>query len=146
VRFHSLQGFLPYSQMSPSLLLKDRSKTISESAKDLIGSTLSLKVIEVSEEENMLIFSEKQAMWEKFSINEGDVFEGRVSSVTKFGAFVNLRFPDGGYYVDGLVHISEVSWDLVRDVRDILKKEKNQGWHSQSNSCRQILCLRRWIR
>lgn len=122
VRFHSLQGFLPYSQMSPSLLLKDRSKTISESAKDLIGSTLSLKVIEVSEEENMLIFSEKQAMWEKFSINVGDVFEGRVSSVTKFGAFVNLRFPDGGYYVDGLVHISEVSWDLVRDVRDILKK------------------------
>jgi len=80
------------------------------------------KVIEVSEEENMLIFSEKQAMWEKFSINEGDVFEGRVSSVTKFGAFVNLCFPDGGYYVDGLVHISEVSWDLVRDVRDILKK------------------------
>jgi predicted RNA-binding protein with RPS1 domain len=28
----------------------------------------------------------------------------------------------GGYYVDGLVHISEVSWDLVRDVRDVLKK------------------------
>lgn len=33
-----------------------------------------------------------------------------------------MRFPDGGYYVDGLVHISEVSWDLVRDVRDVLKK------------------------
>jgi len=33
-----------------------------------------------------------------------------------------LRFPDGGYYVDGLVHISEVSWDLVRDVRDVLKE------------------------
>lgn len=122
VRFDSLQGFLPYSQMSSSHFLKDGSKTISEVAKDLIGSTLSLKVIEASEEEKTLIFSEKQAMWAKFSIKEGDAFEGRVSSVTKFGAFVELRFPDGGYYVDGLVHISEVSWDLVRDVRDVLKK------------------------
>lgn len=122
VRFHSLQGFLPYSQMSSSHLLKDGNKALSEVAKDLIGSTLSLKVIEASEEQKTLIFSEKQAMWAKFSIKEGDVFEGRVSSVTKFGAFVELRFPDGGYYVDGLVHISEVSWDLVRDVRDVLKK------------------------
>lgn len=121
VRFDSLQGFLPYSQMSSSHFLKDGSKALSEVAKDLIGSTLSLKVIEASEEKT-LIFSEKQALWAKFSIKEGDVFEGRVSSVTKFGAFVELRFPDGGYYVDGLVHMSEVSWDLVRDVRDVLKK------------------------
>lgn len=122
VRFHSLQGFLPYSQMSPSHLLKVGSNVLSEVAKDLMGSTLSLKVIRVNEEEETLVFSEKQAMWEKFSIKVGDVFEGRVSSVTRFGAFVELRFPDGGYYVDGLVHISEVSWDLVRDVRDVLKK------------------------
>lgn len=122
VRFHSLQGFLPYSQMSPSHLLKVGGNILSEVGKDLMGSTLSLKVIRVSEEEETLVFSEKQAMWEKFSIKVGDVFEGRVSSVTRFGAFVELRFPDGGYYVDGLVHISEVSWDLVRDVRDVLKK------------------------
>lgn len=122
VRFHSLQGFLPYSQMSPSHLLKVGGNILSEVGKDLMGSTLSLKVIRVSEEEETLVFSEKQAMWEKFSIRVGDVFEGRVSSVTRFGAFVELRFPDGGYYVDGLVHISEVSWDLVRDVRDVLKK------------------------
>lgn len=122
VRFYSLQGFLPYSQMSPSHLLKVGTKVLSEVGKDLIGSTLSLKVIEVSEQEETLIFSEKQAMWEKFSIKVGDVFEGKVSSVTRFGAFVELRFPDGGYYVDGLVHISEVSWDLLRDVRDVLKK------------------------
>lgn len=122
VRFHSLQGFLPYSQMSPSHLLKVGGNILSEVGKDLMGSTLSLKVIRVSEEAETLVFSEKQAMWEKFSIKVGDVFEGRVSSVTRFGAFVELRFPDGGYYVDGLVHISEVSWDLVRDVRDVLKK------------------------
>lgn len=44
-----------------------------------------------------MIFSEKEAVWTKFStqINVGGVFEGKVGSVEDYGAFVHLRFPDG---------------------------------------------------
>ncbi|XP_039060788.1 30S ribosomal protein S1-like isoform X2 [Hibiscus syriacus] len=108
--------------MSPSHSCKEPSKTIHQIAKGLVGSILSVKVIQAEEESRKLIFSEKEAVWTKFStrINVGDIFEGKVGSVEDYGSFVHLRFPDGVYYLTGLVHVSEVSWDLVQDVRDIL--------------------------
>ncbi|XVF84516.1 hypothetical protein PTKIN_Ptkin17bG0043200 [Pterospermum kingtungense] len=122
VRFYSLVGFLPFPQLSPSHSCKEPGKTIHQIAKSLVGSILSVKVIQAEEESRKLIFSEKEAFWTKFSpsINVGDIFSGRVGSVEDYGAFVHLRFPDGHYHLTGLVHISEVSWDLVQDVRDIL--------------------------
>ncbi|THG23335.1 hypothetical protein TEA_010783 [Camellia sinensis var. sinensis] len=92
-------------------------KSIQEIAKALTGSLISLKVIQADQENRKLIFSEKEAMWSKFSqqINVGDIFEARVGSVEDYGAFVHLLFPDGCYHLTGLVHISEVSWDLVQD-------------------------------
>ncbi|KAL6567931.1 hypothetical protein OROGR_001599 [Orobanche gracilis] len=59
-------------------------------------------VILADEDKTKLIFSEKEASW------------------SKTGAFVHLRFLDGLYHLTGLIHISEVSWDLVQDVRDFL--------------------------
>ncbi|KAK6279340.1 hypothetical protein POUND7_019607 [Theobroma cacao] len=102
--------------------LEEPRKTIHQIAKSLVGALLSVKVIQADEETRKLIFSEKEAVWSKFStrINVGDIFAGRVGSVEDYGAFVHLRFPDGLYYLTGLVHVSEVSWDLVQDVRDIL--------------------------
>ncbi|WRX20228.1 S1 domain - like 3 [Theobroma cacao] len=122
VRFYSLVGFLPFPQLSPSHSCKEPRKTIHQIAKSLVGALLSVKVIQADEETRKLIFSEKEAVWSKFStrINVGDIFAGRVGSVEDYGAFVHLRFPDGLYYLTGLVHVSEVSWDLVQDVRDIL--------------------------
>ncbi|CAN4090783.1 unnamed protein product [Withania somnifera] len=122
IRFYSLVGFLPFPQMSPYHSCKEPQKTIQEIAKDLIGSVLSLKVIQADEDRRRLIFSEKEASWSKFSnkINVGDTYQARVGSVEDYGAFVHLRFPDGSYHLTGLVHVSEVSWDLVHDVRDIL--------------------------
>ncbi|RVW31111.1 hypothetical protein CK203_093161 [Vitis vinifera] len=81
-------------------------------------------VILADEEKRKLIFSEKEAAWLKFSkqINIGDIFEAMVGSVEDYGAFVHLRFPDGLYHLTGLVHVSEVSWDLVQDVRDVLNE------------------------
>lgn len=69
-----------------------------------------------------MIFSEKETAWLKFSqqISVGDVFYARVGTVEDYGAFMHLRFQDGCYHLTGFVHISEVSWDLVQDVRDIL--------------------------
>uniref|UniRef100_A0A7N2LZ71 S1 motif domain-containing protein n=1 Tax=Quercus lobata TaxID=97700 RepID=A0A7N2LZ71_QUELO len=124
VRFYSLVGFLPFSQLSPSHSCKDPSKTIHEIAKGLTGSDISMKVIQADEENKKLIFSEKEAVWSQFSeqVNVGDIFEARVGSVEDYGAFIHLQFPDGLYHLTGLVHVSEVSWDLVQDVRDILSE------------------------
>ncbi|GAB4844039.1 hypothetical protein Ancab_014004 [Ancistrocladus abbreviatus] len=82
------------------------------------------QIIDADEDNRKLIFSEKEAIWLKYSekINVGDVFEARVGTVEDYGAFVHLRFPDGYYHLTGLVHVSEVSWDLVQDVRDILNE------------------------
>ncbi|CAO2831416.1 unnamed protein product [Amaranthus hypochondriacus] len=123
VRFYSLIGFLPFPQLSPSYSCKEPKKTIQQIARGLIGSDIQMKVIEVEEESKKLIFSEKEATWSKYSkkINEGDIFEGMVGVVEDYGAFIHLRFPDGKYHLTGLVHVSEVSWDYVQDVRDALR-------------------------
>ncbi|KAK9138572.1 hypothetical protein Sjap_009166 [Stephania japonica] len=123
VRFYSLIGFLPYPLLSPSHSCIAADKPIQDIAKDLVGSRISVKVIQAREENRKLIFSEKEAVWSHFSgkIKVGDVFDARVGSVEDFGAFVHLRFPDGYYHITGLVHVSEVSWDFVQDVRDVLK-------------------------
>ncbi|MED6200827.1 hypothetical protein PIB30_089046 [Stylosanthes scabra] len=123
VRFYSIVGFLPFPQLSPVHSSKEPQKPIQEIAKGLHGSIISVKVILVDEDKRKLIVSEKEASWSKYSeqVKVGDIFEARVGSVEDYGAFVHLRFPDGLYHLTGLVHISEVSWDLVQDVRDILK-------------------------
>ncbi|XP_061338721.1 uncharacterized protein LOC133285496 [Gastrolobium bilobum] len=122
LRFFSILGFLPFPQLSPLHSSKEPQKPIQEIAQGLIGSIMSVKVILADEDNRKLIFSEKEASWSKFSgqVKVGDIFQARVGSVEDYGAFVHLRFPDGLYRLTGLIHISEVSWDLVQDVRDIL--------------------------
>lgn len=124
VRFFSLVGFLPFPQMSPSHSCKEPQKSIHEIAKGLTGSIISVKVIQANEEMKKLVFSEKDAVWNKYSsrVNVEDIFVGRVGSVEDYGAFIHLRFPDGLYHLTGLVHVSEVSWDLIQDIRDILNE------------------------
>ncbi|GAY49006.1 hypothetical protein CUMW_115930 [Citrus unshiu] len=153
VRFFSLVGFLPFPQMSPSHSCKEPQKSIHEIAKGLTGSIISVKVIQANEEMKKLVFSEKDAVWNKYSsrVNVEDIFVGRVGSVEDYGAFIHLRFPDGItvsslilldlycicvlwkfettvncdaglYHLTGLVHVSEVSWDLIQDIRDILNE------------------------
>jgi small subunit ribosomal protein S1 len=87
------------------------------------GQTLKVKIIEVKPEDNRLILSHKAVLnaerEEKrgevlASINEGDVVTGKVARLTNFGAFVDL----GG--IDGLVHISEISYDRVEKPADVL--------------------------
>ncbi|CAL1404320.1 unnamed protein product [Linum trigynum] len=122
VRFHSLMGFLPFPQLSPAHYCKEPHKTIHEIAEGMTNSLIKVKIIAADEGNRNLVFSEREATWAKFSkgIKVGDVYAGRVGLVEDYGAFVHLRFPDGLHHLTGLVHVSEVSWDLVRDVRDVL--------------------------
>ncbi|CAL5203660.1 unnamed protein product [Lathyrus oleraceus] len=124
VRFYSIMGFLPFPQLSTVYYCKEPNKPIQDIAKEMIGSILSVTVIKVDEENKKLILSEKEATWSKYSkyVNIGDIFEARIGSVEDYGAFAYLRFPDGLYHLSGLIHISEVAWDLIQDVRDFLRE------------------------
>jgi small subunit ribosomal protein S1 len=127
VRIGKLRGFVPGSQLDGSRLDR-RSSTATSSGDDrwasLVGETVQLKVIEVDQERNRLIFSERAALrdWRKsqrerllHEMTEGDVRQGRVINLADFGAFVDL----GG--IDGLVHLSELSWKRVAHPREVVE-------------------------
>jgi small subunit ribosomal protein S1 len=114
VNILGLRGFLPTSQVS---------RTHSSNLQELVGQRIGVKILEVNRKRNRLIVSQKAAfdedrarqrgeLFEKLKI--GDEIEGKVSGLTTYGAFVNLGA------ADGLIHISELSWDRVANVADVL--------------------------
>ena len=91
---------------------------------DEIGRVLQLRVLEVNRGRNRAIFSERQALQELRDeqkarlikeLTEGETRRGKVTGISSFGAFVDL----GG--ADGLVHISELSWDSVGSPEEVVK-------------------------
>ncbi len=89
-----------------------------------VGKILNLKVLEVNRGRNRVIFSEREAIRDVREaekarlieeLQEGEVRRGRVTGISSFGAFVDL----GG--ADGLVHISELSWNPVNTPEDVVK-------------------------
>ena len=127
VRFGRLRGFIPASQVGRERRLtvgNTRPDKDLEAWKTLIGQPIAVRVIEVDRERRRLILSERAAARESRemlkeqlleSLQVGDVRTGRVTSLTNFGAFVNI---DGA---DGLVHLSEISWERVGKASDVLK-------------------------
>ncbi len=123
VSHDALRGFLPVSQLSPEHYPRvsggDKQKIL-DRLKEYIGQTFQVKVLDVSEKEDKIIFSEK-AVWEDAqksiisSYNVGDEVEGEVSALTNFGAFV--KFGE----LEGLVHISELAWQRIDHPKDVVK-------------------------
>lgn len=121
VDLDGVRGFVPASQVSSIGRGSDVQKQ-SEMAR-LIGSEVTLKIIEINRERNRLILSERQAVQEVreekkdellSNLREGQVYEGTVSSICDFGVFVDI----GG--ADGLVHLSELSWGRVRHPSEVI--------------------------
>ncbi len=119
VEFGRLNGFVPNS-MTPGLP-RGLSGADKQTAKSkMIGKTLKLTAIEVDQSKKRLVFSgraaeealRKQRLQE---LEKGEKITGIVSNVVKFGAFVDL----GG--VDGLIHISRLSWDKVDHPSEVLQ-------------------------
>lgn len=108
-------GFLPVSQLSPEHYPRvpggDKNRIL-EILKSYIGKKFEVKVIDLNEEEEKLIVSEKAA-WEETQqdvINKykvGEVIEGLVTAVTDFGIFVEFD------KLEGLIHISEIAWQRI---------------------------------
>ena len=124
VAFRELQGFVPSSLLSFGRRNEMGGETADKRFGEMIGSDITLQIIEVDQENRRLIFSEKAAVHEtRDSIRDkvieklkvGDVLKGRVTSLADFGAFVNING------ADGLVHVSEISWDKIRHPGDVLK-------------------------
>lgn len=120
----TIRGFIPASQISLSRRLAISGDTPEAKYKEMIGEKINVCVIEVDRERHRLILSERAASNETRDmirdkvmddLHEGDIRTGRVTSLAKFGAFVSI----GG--ADGLVHLSEISWDRLEDPNQALK-------------------------
>ncbi|MEK7600195.1 MAG: S1 RNA-binding domain-containing protein [Patescibacteria group bacterium] len=123
VELEGIRGFLPVSQLAPSHYPRvsgaDKDEIL-QKLHALTNKPLRVRVLDVSRKDNKLIFSEKEAvkddMQARFSeLKVGDEVEGMVTGVIDFGAFVNV---DG---IEGLVHISEISWERVDNPRNYVK-------------------------
>lgn len=123
VRWQGLRGFIPSSQFGASYM---------GNLALIVGKDITVKPIEVDREKNRLIFSEKHvseaAVMEQResalkAVKVGNVFSGSVTGVLSFGAFVAVPVTSGKetITVEGLVHISEISWEKVEDIHKYLK-------------------------
>lgn len=123
IELEGIRGFLPVSQLAaghyPRVSGADKDEIL-QKLNQLVNQTLRVRILDLSRKDNKLIFSEKEAvkddMQARFAkLKVGDVVEGVVTGVIDFGAFVNV---DG---IEGLIHISEISWERVEDPRDYVK-------------------------
>ncbi|HRW04029.1 MAG TPA: S1 RNA-binding domain-containing protein, partial [Caldilineaceae bacterium] len=127
IRLGHVRGFVPASQISSSNMDAASNNSDGDSNEErwanLIGESLKLKVIDVDRKRNRLILSERLAMrdWRRHqkeqlleTLKEGDVYDGVISNIADFGAFVDL----GG--ADGLIHLSELSWNRVTHPSEVV--------------------------
>ena len=113
--YKEITGFIPMSQLSDRYV---------ENAEEFLGQTFDVRVIRVDTKRNRAVFSRKAILvdekrkavaeiWE--NLNVGDIVEGKVMRFTDYGAFIDI----GG--VDGLLHISEISWGKLKHPEEVLK-------------------------
>ena len=112
--YKEVSGFIPLSQLSDHYV---------ENAEEFIGKTMEVRVSRVDQRRNRAVFSHKlflneekdklvAEIWE--NLNVDDVVEGTVMRFTDYGAFVDI----GG--IDGLLHISEISWGKLKHPQEVL--------------------------
>ncbi len=121
VKNDKVQGFIPVSHIKP-LAAGEKEIIRKKMLEAYVGKTIHVKIIECVPEEQRIIFSERAAQAGKGKRNQlykelkaGDVAEGKVTNITSFGVFVDL----GG--VEGLIHLSELSWCRVQRPEEEIK-------------------------
>jgi small subunit ribosomal protein S1 len=124
VRFGRLRGFVPASQISQERRDRTAGGSPEERWGTMLGETIDVKVVELKRSRNRLILSEQAATREirerqksrlLDELRVGEHRKGYVTSLTEFGAFVDL----GG--ADGLVHLTELSWKHITHPSEVLE-------------------------
>ena len=124
VGVEGLRGFVPSSQISAMRRSQSTGDTPEQRWQKMIGQPITVRVIEVDRERRRLILSERAASTESRQsikervieeLEEGKVYTGRVTSLANFGAFINING------ADGLVHLSELSWEHIDHPREVLE-------------------------
>lgn len=143
-QFGDFEGFLPVSQLAtshyPKVSSGDRQE-IYNRLKNLIGQVFQVKVLNFEPTTGKLIFSEKAAgdlVWQEklANVKIGTKLQGEITGIVNFGLFVKVGLPSGEE-MEGLVHISEVSWDHIEDLNkqfkvgqkvdvEVISKENNR--------------------
>ncbi len=127
IEYEGVRGFLPVSQLSaehyPRVGSADKDEIL-QRLNALVGKTLKVRILDCDRKANKLIFSEKEAvkdgLAERFAnLKIGDTVTGVVTGVVDFGAFVNVEG------IEGLIHISEISWERVSSPSDYVKVGQN---------------------
>jgi small subunit ribosomal protein S1 len=125
-----IRGFIPTSQLDATRVYlngvrsvgRDISKSVQKRLSSLIGETIKTRIAELNREKSKIILSEKMFLQERDlgaredtlrKVNEGDVLKGEVSGITNYGIFVNAQG------LEGLVHLSELSWDKVEKIEEV---------------------------
>lgn len=142
----SLCGFIPFSHLI-ELAGKEPDTNRDVSLETYVGKSLKVKVIECVPEEGRIVFSERAALAEPGKRSElfhrlqtGSRVKGTVTNITDFGVFVDL----GG--VEGLIHISELSWGRVSHPNQIVRLGEEisvQVLDISAERCRVALSLKR---
>lgn len=123
VELEGIRGFLPVSQLSaehyPRVSGADKDEIL-QRLNSIVNKPIAVRILDVDRKQNKLIFSEKEAIRENIQqrfekLKVGDVVKGIITGVVDFGAFVNV---DG---IEGLIHISEISWERVNNPSDYVK-------------------------
>jgi small subunit ribosomal protein S1 len=120
VGWDSLRGFVPASHLTNLSPSADEDQRYDE-LRSLVGSQLRVKVIELDPEHDRFVLSERASHLDEDkrqgvlnALCPGDICQGNVTNLCSFGAFVDL----GG--LEGLVHVSELSWGRVDHPKDVL--------------------------
>ncbi len=113
-RFGRINGFIPNSHI-PELRYAENRQSYKAR---LIGETMNLKVIEVEQERERLLLSQRKAQKELrrdhlLTLAVGQIIEGRVVNLTDFGAFIDI-----GHGLTGLAHISKLSYERIDHPRE----------------------------
>lgn len=148
VEGEGLYGFVPYSHLVEMAANPDN-QTREDGLEAYVGRTLRLKVIECAPEDGRVVFSERAALAEPGkrmdlfkTLEPGQSISGTVTNVTDFGVFIDL----GG--VEGLIHISELSWGRVSHPSQIVELGQEieaQVLEISPERCRVALSLKRLL-
>ena len=120
VEVEGLTGFIPTSQLGKEAL---------KNLEGLVGRSFKAKILEINKETNKILLSEKEISEAEnlkaskdalAKIKTGEIYEGKVTTVANFGCFVKLDLGEN-INLEGLVHVSELSWGKVGDPSEIVK-------------------------